>query len=47
MVNAICENEENENEEYKDGGEVVNVCQCVNVSMCCVVCVCVRERERK
>jgi hypothetical protein len=33
-VNAICENEETEGKEYKDEGEVVNVCQCVSVSVC-------------
>jgi hypothetical protein len=37
-VNTICENKESENTEYKDRGEVVNVCQCVSVCACVRVC---------
>jgi len=44
-VNAICENEKSEDKEYKDGGEVVNACQCVSVSVCHCVCVCECECE--
>jgi len=40
-VNAICEKEGNENNEYRDGGEVINVCQCFSVCVCVCVCVCV------
>jgi len=42
-VNAICEKEGNENNEYRDGGEVINVCQCFSVCVCVCVCVCVRQ----